>query len=100
MKPCQLSLWGLPHPHFIPAQSSPREEKEFGEFLFVLLLCVCVCACVFGKGVCCARSIPYVYLMYFSFCLLPTRPPQERLLWLIDLMEVPSFLPSGAVGIL
>ena len=59
-----------------------------------------VCVCVFGKGVCCARSIPYVYLMYFSFCLLPTRPPQERLLWLIDLMEVPSFLPSGAVGIL
>ena len=38
--------------------------------------------------------------MYFSFCLLPTRPPQERLLWLIDLMEVPSFLLSGAVGIL
>ena len=57
MKPCQLSLWGLPHPHFIPAQSSPREEKEFGEFLFVLLLCVCVCL---GRGF----AVPAPSLMF------------------------------------
>lgn len=54
---------------------------------------------IWEGGGCCAHPSPNVYLMYFSFCLLPTLPPQERLLWLIDLMEVPSFLLSGAVGV-
>lgn len=63
-------------------------------------VCVCACACTHAfERFCCAHLIPNIYLMYFSFCLLPTLPPQERLLWLIDLMEVPSFLPGGAVGV-
>lgn len=55
--------------------------------------------CVWEGGLLCPLH-PLCLFDVFFFLPLPTLPPQERLLWLIDLMEVPSFLPSGALGVL
>jgi hypothetical protein len=85
--------WGAGSPY--PLHSCP-------EWLWRLDAHLPTCVWVWGRGCCFDHLIANIYFMHFfflAFCLLPILPPQERLLWLIDLMEVPSWLLEEGVGL-